>query len=80
VLTLAPGGRYDFFSGSSIATGEITGITALLLARQAGLDVGRTREVLSAATDTVVTAEGSMRSVNACRALAELVGNTHCGT
>jgi subtilase family protein len=80
VLTLAPGGRYDFFSGSSIATGEITGITALLLARHAGLDVGRTREVLSAATDTVVTAEGAMRSVNACRALAELVGNTHCGT
>jgi hypothetical protein len=79
VLTLAPGGRYDFFSGSSIATGEITGITALLLAREAGLDAGRAHALLSAATDTVVTAEGPTRSVNACRALAELIGNTDCG-
>jgi hypothetical protein len=80
VLTLAPGGRYDFFSGSSIATGEITGITALLLARQAGLDAPRAHELLSAATDTVDTAQGPTRSVNACRALAELVGNTRCGS
>jgi subtilisin family serine protease len=79
VLTLAPGGRYDFFSGSSIATGEITGITALLLAREADLDVGRAHALLSAATDTVVTAEGPTRSVNACRALAELIGNADCG-
>ncbi len=80
VLTLAPGGRYDFFSGSSIATGEITGITALLLAREARLDVGRAHELLSEATDTVQTAEGPTRSVNACRALAALIGNTHCGS
>ncbi len=80
VLTLAPGGRYDFFSGSSIATGEITGITALLLARESRLNAGRAHELLSAATDTVVTAEGPTRAVNACRALAELVGNTHCGS
>ena len=80
MLTLAPGGRYDFFSGSSIATGEITGITALLLARESGLDAGRAHELLSAATDTVVTAEGPTRAVNACRALAELIGNTHCGS
>jgi hypothetical protein len=80
VLTLAPGGRYDFFSGSSIATGEITGITALLLAREAGLGVGRAHELLSAATDTVQTAEGPTRSVNACRALAALIVNTHCGS
>ncbi len=80
VLTLAPGGRYDFFSGSSIATGEITGITALLLAREAGLDVGRAHELLSGATDTVLTAEGPTRSVNACRALAAMISNTHCGT
>jgi subtilisin family serine protease len=80
VLTLAPGGRYDFFSGSSIATGEITGITALLLARESRLDAGRAHELLSAATDTVQTAEGPNRAVNACRALAELIGNTHCGS
>ena len=79
VLTLAPGGRYDFFSGSSIATGEITGITALLLAKDSGLDVGRAHALLSAATDTVATAEGPTRSVNACRALAALTGTKDCG-
>jgi len=79
VLTLAPGGRYDFFSGNSIATGEITGITALLLAKESGLNVARAHELLSAATDTVVTAQGPTRSVNACRALAALTGTNNCG-
>lgn len=78
VLTLAPGGRYDFFSGNSIATGEITGIMALLLAKESGLNVTRAHELLSAATDTVVTAQGPSRSVNACRALAALAGTGDC--
>ncbi|MGH8252405.1 MAG: S8 family peptidase [Steroidobacteraceae bacterium] len=78
VLTLAPGGRYDFSSGSSIATGEITGVTALLLARKAGLDVRRVHALLHDSTDTVTTATGPARTVNACRALAELVGVNDC--
>ncbi len=72
VLTLAPGGRYDFSSGSSISTGEITGVTALLLARESGLDVRRVHTLLSESTDTVTTAAGPARAVNACRALATL--------
>lgn len=78
VLTLAPGGRYDFSSGSSIATGEITGVTALLLARKSGLDARRVHALLRDATDTVTTAAGPARTVNACRALAELVGVNDC--
>ena len=78
VLTLAPGGRYDFSSGSSIATGEITGVTALLLARKAGLDARRVHTLLHDSTDTVSTAAGPARTVNACRALAELVGINDC--
>ena len=74
VLTLAPGGHYDFASGSSISTGEITGIAALLLARQSGLDSTRIRALLSDATDTVVSSAGPARAVNACRALASLIG------
>jgi subtilisin family serine protease len=31
VLTLSPGGRFDFTSGSSLATAEVSGIVALLL-------------------------------------------------
>ena len=79
VLTLAPGGRYDFSSGSSIATGEITGVTALLLARESGLDARRVRALLSDATDTVTTAAGPARAVNACRALATLTNTHDCG-
>ena len=79
VLTLAPGGRYDFYSGSSIATGEITGVTALLLARESGLDARRVHALLSDATDTVTTAAGPARTVNACRALATLTGTNNCG-
>ncbi len=79
VLTLAPGGRYDFSSGSSIATGEITGVTALLLARESGLDARRVHALLSGATDTITTAAGPTRAVNACRALAALTGKNDCG-
>ena len=78
VLTLAPGGHYDFFSGSSIATGEITGITALLLALKSSLDAGHAHALLTEATETVATAEGPTRSVNACLALAALTGKPVC--
>jgi subtilisin family serine protease len=74
VLTLAPGGRYDFSSGSSIATGEITGVTALLLARDPALDARRVRTLLRDATDSVTTSAGTARTVNACRALETLTG------
>jgi subtilisin family serine protease len=78
VLTLAPGGRYDFSSGSSIATGEITGVTALLLERESRLDARRVHELLSAASETLPTAAGPARTVNACRALAALTGKGEC--
>ena len=78
VLTLAPGGRYDFSSGSSIATGEITGVTALLLARSPALDARRVHALLRDATDTVATAAGPARTVNACRALESLTGLHDC--
>ncbi len=78
VLTLAPGGRYDFSSGSSIATGEITGVTALLLARRPALDARRLRTLLRDSTDTVTTSAGTARTVNACRALESLTGAHDC--
>jgi hypothetical protein len=78
VLTLAPGGRYDFFSGSSIATGEISGVAALLLARDSGLDAAQMHRILDAATDTHSTPAGPNRSVNACRAVASLLRGAGC--
>ncbi|HLQ12692.1 MAG TPA: S8 family serine peptidase [Steroidobacteraceae bacterium] len=78
VLSLAPGGGYDFFSGSSIATGEITGIAALLLARNSGLDASQMHRILEAASETRATPAGETRSVNACRAVASLGRGADC--
>jgi subtilisin family serine protease len=47
VLTLAPGGRYDFASGSSVAAAHASGIVALLLALQPGLDAPALRLLLA---------------------------------
>ncbi len=78
VLTLAPGGEYGFSSGSSISTGEITGIAALLLARNARLDTGHLHRLLDTASDSRDTTSGPSRAVNACRAVASLVPGANC--
>jgi hypothetical protein len=78
VLTLAPGGRYDFYSGSSISTGEISGVTALMLSLRSHLNAREAQELLSQATDTTSSPAGPMRSVNACLALASLLGSGDC--
>jgi len=78
VLTLAPGGRYDFFSGSSISTGEISGVTALMLALRSHLNAREAQALLSQATDTTNSPAGPVRSVNACLALASLLGSGDC--
>jgi subtilisin family serine protease len=38
VLTLQPGGRYDFASGSSMAAAQVSGVVALMLSAQPALD------------------------------------------
>jgi subtilisin family serine protease len=63
VLTLMPGGSYDFASGSSIAAAQISGVLALMRALDPTLDAQRARSLL-----------GSGRgSVDACRAVQALV-------
>jgi hypothetical protein len=71
VLTLTPGGRYDFASGTSIAAAQISGIAALMLERRAGLD--------AAALERALRASGaSGEAPNACRALAAVDPNCRC--
>nr|WP_246312057.1 S8 family serine peptidase [Aquabacterium terrae] len=72
VLTLAPGGRYDFASGASIAAAHASGIAALLLALQPQLDAATLRELL--ATDAAASAPAP--SINAEAALARLARRT----
>jgi subtilisin family serine protease len=46
VLSLAPQDHYDFYSGSSLATAEITGVIALLRAKQSHLSATQAQALL----------------------------------
>lgn len=63
VLSTAPDGRFDFFSGSSVAAAHVSGIAALLLERRPGLTPGEIGVALSAGRARAA------RLVNACAAL-----------
>ena len=78
ILTLMPGGHYDFASGDSIATAQVTGVVALLLAKNRTLTASVTSKLLR---DTSVSddagADGT-RHVDACAAVVTLVGRGSC--
>jgi hypothetical protein len=78
VLTTAPRGAYDFHSGSSLAAAHVSGVVALLLERDPTLTPAQVRGLL---TDTARPPAGgavAARSVDACAALARLVGASSC--
>jgi subtilisin family serine protease len=78
IVTLVPNGHYDFASGSSLATAQVTGVVALLLARNQKLSVERLRTLLEQSTVRHDTTRGPFLSVNACAALAQLVPGAVC--
>jgi subtilisin family serine protease len=78
IVTLVPNGHYDFASGSSLATAQVTGVIALLLARNQKLGAERLRELLSQSTSRHDTTRGPFLSVNACAALARVVRGAVC--
>ena len=78
ILTLMPGGHYDFASGDSIATAQVTGVVALLLAKNHALTASAASKLLR---DTSVRAEGGADvavHVDACVAVVTLVGRGSC--
>jgi subtilisin family serine protease len=77
VVTLVPGGRYDFLSGSSLAAAHVTGVVALLLARDHTLDSNAVYGLLSRSV-SVDAATADHGSINACAAMAELTKSRHC--
>jgi subtilisin family serine protease len=79
IVTLVPDGHYDFASGSSLATAQITGVVALLLARNQKLGVEKLRAMLTRSTQRHDTTRGPFLSVNACTAVAQLVSGAVCG-
>ena len=77
ILTLLPGGHYDFASGDSIATAEISGILALLLAQKAGLSAADAYRLLRD-TSAHPGGDGGGTLVDACAAMVSLVGHGYC--
>jgi hypothetical protein len=76
ILTLLPGGHYDFASGTSLATAHVTGIVALLLAKNSRLTGAAVYQLLR---DTTVRVDsGSDDSVDACVAVTSLIGHGLC--
>lgn len=77
VVSLAPQGHYDFYSGSSLATAEITGIIALLRAERSHLTAPQAQALLSAAAGADTPA-ASPSVPNACVALEMLLHKASC--
>src|ERR1700727_2330690 len=78
ILTLLPGGHYDFASGASIATAQVSGVVALMLARNPGLSATAALQVLRDTSSPLATADGGVEGIDACAAVVTLVGQGTC--
>ncbi len=66
LLTLVPGGRYDFSSGSSLAAAHVSGAAALLLSMEPTLSADEVRKLLSdsaASPSGLINAEVAVTSL-----------------
>jgi hypothetical protein len=61
ILTLQPGGHYDFASGSSIAAAHVTGLLALLWAYAPDLDRGAILDALQRSSTPQIDAERALQ-------------------
>jgi subtilisin family serine protease len=86
ILTLMPGGHYDFATGDSIATAQVSGVVALLLAAHHALTAAAAYKLLQstsahpgsgsgAGAGTVAAVGGA---VDACAAVTALLGRGNC--
>lgn len=78
ILTLLPGGRYDFASGASIATAQVSGVIALMLAKNPGLSAASAYRLLRDTSSSLQTANGGAEGIDACAAVVTLVGQGIC--
>jgi subtilisin family serine protease len=74
IVSTAPGGSYDFVTGSSFAAAHVTGVLALLHAQRPELGAD--------ALATILTRTGTQQAdglmINACAALDAVRGNSAC--
>jgi Subtilase family len=78
ILTLLPGGHYDFASGDSIATAQVSGVLALLLAKKNALSAADAYRLLRDTSTRTPGAGGEGVLVDACAAMTALVGQGSC--
>ena len=79
ILTLVPGGHYDFASGSSLAAAQVSGIVALMLAEHPHLSATEVRNLLLHSSRRVDSPAGEILVVDACAALTDVHGHGSCG-
>jgi subtilisin family serine protease len=77
ILTLLPGGHYDFASGASIATAQVSGVVALMVAKNPSLSAGAAYRLLRD-TSVAMSADAAVRGVDACAAMVTLVRQGSC--
>ncbi|HEX3912650.1 MAG TPA: S8 family serine peptidase [Steroidobacteraceae bacterium] len=80
ILTLLPGGHYDFASGASIATAQVSGVVALMLAKHPALSAAAAYRLLRDTSSSLKTADGGVKGIDACAAVVTLVGQGSCHT
>ena len=79
VLTLLPGGHYDFASGASLATAHVTGAVALVLSLHPTLSSAEVRDLFARTSERIAGADGSTgAAVDACAALVAASGRGVC--
>ncbi len=77
VISLAPQGHYDFYSGSSLATAEVSGLVALLRSQRPRLTARDAEALLF--SSSAAAHDGLRRSApNACAALAMMLKRSDC--
>ena len=79
ILTLVPGGHWDFVSGSSIAAAEVTATVALVLSVRPHMPGPELFRILARTSQSLGADELSFVSVNACAALADVLQRDGCG-
>jgi len=79
ILTLLPGGHYDFASGDSIATAQVTGVVALLLEKNHALTTAGALKLLHDTSVRTDSPNGDPQHIDACAALVALIGRGTCG-
>jgi hypothetical protein len=82
ILTLLPGGHYDFATGDSIATAQVSGVLALLLAKKSALSAADAYRLLrntsARPSDPSAHPSDDGAEVDACAAVISLVGHGSC--